>query len=255
MEKKNSANFADIKKTMKNEELRIKNLELKSVSLFTLLLFIIHYSLFIDETRSQDLDTNEYKTQTIEVDALRGVDRLTPITFENIKRETIEKRYWVQDLPMFINGSTNINAYSESGASIGYSYFSIRGFDQKRIAILVNGTPQNDAEDHQVYWVDLSDITSSVESIQLQRGIGTALYGTSSIGGVINIQTLDYFKNKFININAGYGDYNSKRYSFEYSSGLLSSGFGLYGKFSKTKSDGYRDLSWSDHWSYFLSMN
>ncbi len=253
MEKKNSANFADIKKTMKNEELRIKNLELKSVSLFTLLLFIIHYSLFIDETRSQDLDTNEYKTQTIEVDALRGVDRLTPITFENIKRETIEKRYWVQDLPMFINGSTNINAYSESGASIGYSYFSIRGFDQKRIAILVNGTPQNDAEDHQVYWVDLSDITSSVESIQLQRGIGTALYGTSSIGGVINIQTLDYFKNKFININAGYGDYNSKRYSFEYSSGLLSSGFGLYGKFSKTKSDGYRDLSWSDHWSYFLS--
>ncbi len=216
-----------------------------------ILLFI--FLLFTGNIDAQDIDTNEYKTQTIEVDALRGIERLTPITFENIKRDAIENRYWMQDLPMFINGSTNINAYSESGASIGYSYFSIRGFDQKRISILINGTPQNDAEDHQVYWVDLSDITSSVESIQLQRGIGTSLYGSSSIGGVINIQTLDYFKNKFINLNGGYGDYNSRRYSFEYSSGLLESGFGLYGKFSKTQTDGYRNLSWSDHWSYFLS--
>jgi len=246
------------KKVERNSEFRgtpwvIQNSESKSISLFMLLLFIIHYSLFISEARSQVIDTNEYKTQTIEVDALRGVERLTPITFQNIKRDVIEKRYWMQDLPMFINGNTNINAYSESGASMGYSYFTIRGFDQKRISILINGTPQNDAEDHQVYWVDLSDITSSVESIQLQRGIGTSLYGSSSIGGVINIQTLDYFKNKFINLNAGYGDYNSRRYSFEYSSGLLESGFGLYGKFSKTKTDGYRNLSWSDHWSYFLS--
>ncbi|MFA5404429.1 MAG: TonB-dependent receptor [Ignavibacteria bacterium] len=242
--------------SFEGKEVDEKNSELKTVSHFTfyvLLLFAIYSLFFVSLAKSQELDTNEYKTQTIEVDALRGVERLTPITFENIKRETIEKRYWMQDLPMFVNGKTNINAYSESGASIGYSYFSIRGFDQKRIAILVNGTPQNDAEDHQVYWVDLSDITSSVESIQLQRGIGTALYGTSSIGGVVNIQTLDYFKNKFINLNAGFGDYNSERYSFEYSSGLLESGFGLYGKFSKTKSDGYRNLSWSDHWSYFLS--
>lgn len=237
----------------KKSEKGKKYSDFNSISLFLFLLFIIHFALFNSVVMSQDIDTNEYKTQTIEVDALRGVERLTPITFENIKREVIEKRYWMQDLPMFINGSTNINAYSESGASMGYSYFSIRGFDQKRIAILINGAPQNDAEDHQVYWVDLSDITSSVESIQLQRGIGTALYGTSSIGGVINIQTIDYFKNKFINLNAGYGDYNSKRYSFEYSSGLLQGGFGLYGKFSKTKTDGYRELSWSDHWSYFLS--
>jgi iron complex outermembrane recepter protein len=198
-------------------------------------------------------DSTIYQTQTIEVDALRGIERLTPITFQNIKRETIEHKYWMQDLPMFLNGNTSVTSYSESGASIGYSYFSIRGFDQRRISILVNGTPQNDAEEHQVYWVDLSDITSSVESIQLQRGIGTALYGSSSIGGVLNIQTVDYFSRKFINLNSGFGDYNSSRYSFEYSSGLTESGFGFYGKFSKSKSDGYRDQSWSDHWSYFFS--
>jgi iron complex outermembrane receptor protein len=218
-----------------------------------LILFQLFYFLHSPVVYSQEKDSAIYKTETIEVDALRGIERLTPITFQNINRETIERKYWMQDLPMFLNGNTSVTSYSESGASIGYSYFSIRGFDQRRISILLNGTPQNDAEDHQVYWVDLSDITSSVENIQLQRGIGTALYGSSSIGGVLNLQTIDYFKRKFIDLNSGFGDYNSKRYSLEYSSGLTESGFGFYGKFSKTSTDGYRDQSWSDHWSYFLS--
>jgi len=204
-------------------------------------------------SQSKDSDTLKYNTEVIEVNALKGIERLTPITFQNISRKDIEQKFWMQDLPVFLNGNTSVNAYSESGASIGYSYFSIRGFDQRRVAILTNGIPQNDAEDHQVYWVDLSDITSSVENIQIQRGIGTALYGTSGIGGVINLQTLNYFDKKFLNLSAGYGDYNSKRFSLEYSSGLTESGFGYYGKISKNKTDGYRNLSWSDHWSYFLS--
>ncbi|MCX6162594.1 MAG: TonB-dependent receptor plug domain-containing protein, partial [Ignavibacteriae bacterium] len=228
---------------------------MKKISGFILLLSVFAVSVFSESALAQegDTDSTKYQTETIEVDALRGIDRLTPVTFENIKRHDIEEKYWMQDLPMFLNGNTSINAYSESGSSIGYSYFSIRGFDQRRISIMLNGIPQNDAEDHQVYWVDLSDITSSVENIQIQRGIGTALYGASSIGGSVNLQTIDYFKHKFVNLNAGYGDYNSKRFSAEFSSGLTDNGIGVYGKFTRTLSDGYRDLSWSDHWSYFLS--
>lgn len=218
--------------------------------IFVLFFVFLYMNLY---SQSIDSDTLKYNTEVIEVNALKGIERLTPITFQNISRKDIEQKFWMQDLPVFLNGNTSVNAYSESGASIGYSYFSIRGFDQRRVAILTNGIPQNDAEDHQVYWVDLSDITSSVENIQIQRGIGTALYGTSGIGGVINLQTLNYFDKKFLNLNAGYGDYNSKRFSLEYSSGLTESGFGYYGKISKNKTDGYRDLSWSDHWSYFLS--
>ena len=229
--------------------------KMKKISGFILFLQIISIFAFLESALAQegDTDSTKYQTETIEVDALRGIDRLTPVTFENIKRHDIEEKYWMQDLPMFLNGNTSINAYSESGSSIGYSYFSIRGFDQRRISIMLNGIPQNDAEDHQVYWVDLSDITSSVENIQIQRGIGTALYGASSIGGSVNLQTIDYFKHKFVNLNAGYGDYNSKRFSAEFSSGLTDNGIGVYGKFTRTLSDGYRDLSWSDHWSYFLS--
>ncbi|MFC2092915.1 TonB-dependent receptor [Bacteroidota bacterium] len=226
---------------------------LAKVLFYLLLTIFLSYTNSHPQVHTEDPDSVIYKTETIEVDALRGIDRLTPITFQDIKRETIERKYWMEDLPMFLKGNTSINSYSESGSSVGYSYFSLRGFDQRRISILVNGTPQNDPEDHQVYWVDLSDIMSSVENIQIQRGIGTALYGSSAIGGVINLQTIDFFKRKFLNAIAGYGDYNSKRYSLEYSSGLVKGGFGFYGKFTKTETDGYRNLSWSDHWSYFLS--
>lgn len=216
------------------------------------LLFIIFFSISV--AFSQDkIDSINYKTEIINVDALKGIERFTPVTFENIKRAEVEKKYWMQDLPMFLNGYTSINSYSESGASLGYSYLSLRGFDQRRISILINGIPQNDPEDHQVYWVDVADLTASVEEIQIQRGIGTALYGSSSIGGVINVQTVDLFKRKFLNLSGGFGDYNSQRYSLEYSSGYVNNGFGFYGKLTKTNTDGYRDLSWSDYLSYFLS--
>lgn len=223
--------------------------KMKKLFLFYLLLCFASVSY----SQSGNEDSVKYEIENIEVDALKGVEGVTPITFENINRKEIETRFWMEDLPMFLNGSTSINAYSESGSSVGYSYLTLRGFDQRRLSILINGIPQNDPEDHQVYWVDISDLGSSVENIQIQRGIGTALYGASSIGGVINIQTIDYMKNKFLNLSAGYGDFNSKRYSFEYSSGEVSGGFGFYGKFTKINTDGYRDLSWSDHTSYFFS--
>ncbi|MGB3017794.1 MAG: Plug domain-containing protein, partial [Ignavibacteria bacterium] len=169
-------------------------------------------------------DSVKYETEAIEVDALKGVERYTPATFENIDRKEVEEKYWMQDLPMFLKGNTSINAYSESGSSIGYSYLTIRGFDQRRISILINGIPQNDPEDHQIYWVDISDITASVEDIQIQRGVGTALYGASSIGGVVNVKTIDFFKRKFLNFSGGFGNYNSKRFSLEYSTGSVEGG-------------------------------
>ncbi|HLT24438.1 MAG TPA: TonB-dependent receptor plug domain-containing protein, partial [Ignavibacteria bacterium] len=100
-----------------------------------------------DEPANDDtVQDTIYETQTIEVDALRGIKGTTPITLENIDRTEIDNYYWMEDLPMFLNGKTSINAYSESGASIGYSYFTIRGFDQRRISILIDGIPQNDPE-------------------------------------------------------------------------------------------------------------
>lgn len=222
----------------------------KVILTFLLVLLFVNAENAFSQNES---DTTEYSTEYIEVDALKGIERSTPVTFQNIKRSEILKKYWMQDLPVFLNGNTSVNSYSESGASMGYSYMSLRGFDQRRISILINGIPQNDPEDHQVYWVDVSDITASAEEVQIQRGIGTALYGSSAIGGVINVRTIDYFNRKFFNISGGYGNYDSKRFSAEFSSGLMKNGFALYAKIGKIKTDGYRDLSWSDNWSYFVS--
>jgi len=238
-------------KGSKNLFLRVlETLRLKKASMLFLCIFISAISYSQDKTSEDSLN---YKTETIDVDALKGIERSTPVTFENIDKKEIEEKYWMQDLPMFLNGNTSINSYSESGASIGYSYMSIRGFDQRRISILINGIPQNDPEDHQVYWVDIADLTASAEEIQIQRGIGTALYGSSSIGGVVNVRTIDMFKNKFMNLSAGLGTYNSQRYSLEYSSGIVQDGLGFYGKLTNIYTDGYRDQSWSKSWSYFLS--
>ncbi len=227
----------------------ITGFSMQPVLIFLLCLLTLHSG----RVYSQENDTTLYKTPIIEVDEFKGLVKVVPITLETVKRDIIGKRYVMQSLPVFLNGSTSINAYSESGSLIGYSYFTIRGFDQRRLSIMINGIPQNDAEEHQVYWNELSDITSSLENIQVQRGMSTALYGSSEIGGVINLQTIDYFKNRFLSLSAGYGAYNSRRYSLEYSSGLTKSGFGIYGKLSRTTTDGYRNQSWADQWSYFLS--
>ena len=228
---------------------RIFCFPLKPALLVLIFLLTLHSAI----VHSQETDTAQYKTPIIEVDEFRGLVKVIPLTLETVKRDVIRKRYVMQSLPVFLNGSTSINAYSESGSLIGYSYFTIRGFDQRRISIMINGIPQNDAEEHQVYWNELSDITSSLENIQVQRGMSTALYGSSEIGGVINLQTIDYFKNRFLSLSGGYGAYNSRRYALEYSSGLTKSGFGVYGKLSRTTTDGYRNQSWADQWSYFFS--
>ena len=184
--------------------------------------------------KAQDVtDTNIYRTETIEVDALRGIERLTPITFQNIDREKVERRYWMQDLPMFLNGATSINAYSESGASIGYSYFTIRGFDQRRISILINGIPQNDAEDHQVYWVDMPDFLASVQDIQIQRGVGASVYGSSSFGGTVNLITNELNSAQRISLNSGFGSYDTRKISLSFNSGLIDNRYAVAGRFSK----------------------
>jgi len=145
IKKENYTSLIKIKKSKKNLKFKIYHLKFSTPFTFDISRQVIHFPLFFiyillftfllftGETMSQETDTSVYKIPVIEVEALKGIEKVVPINLEIIKRESIEKRYWMQDLPMFLNGSTNINAYSESGASVGYSYLTIRGFDQRRI--------------------------------------------------------------------------------------------------------------------------
>jgi len=192
--------------------------------------------------------------QTVLVTASVNKKGETPATFSEISGKEIEKKYTVQDIPEFLSSIPSTTFYSEGGNGIGYNYLSIRGFDQRRISISINGIPQNDPEDHNVYWVDFSDILASTEFIQVQRGSG-GIFGYPAIGGSINIITSNFSLNKYINASSTLGSYNTRKYRVAASSGLIAGKYSFSGKISQTLSSGYRDRSWVDLKSYYFSMS
>lgn len=192
--------------------------------------------------------------QTIEVSGTRAMEGETPVTFSNISKEQIENEYVAADIPMMLNSLPGVYSWSVTGDNLGYSFLNIRGFDQKRVGVMVNDIPLNDPEDHQVYWVDLPDLAESTEDIQVQRGVGNTLYGTSTFGGSVNIKTENYASRQFTKIAFGGGSYNTRKAMAEYKSGLINNTYAVYGRFSRILSDGYRKQSSSDLESWFLGF-
>ncbi len=190
--------------------------------------------------------------QTVIVTAMRGEKRNTPMTFSNLEQEELEKRYTVQDIPVLLSELPSTTFYSESGNGIGYNYLNIRGFDQRRISVMINGVPQNEPEDHNIYWLDFPDIAANLDNIQVQRGAGSAFYGPASVGGSINLITSNFSNKRGMSLSAGIGDYNTKKYSFSVNSGIIGDKYSFYGRLSRISSSGYRDNSWSQLNSFFL---
>jgi iron complex outermembrane receptor protein len=192
--------------------------------------------------------------QPVTVTATRGRDRETPATFATLDREALRDRYTVQDVPALLSELPSTTWYSESGTGLGYTYLNIRGFDSRRIAVMVNGIPQNDPEDHNVYWLDFPDMTASVEDIQVQRGAGSAFYGSPAIGGSVNLATSQFGSERSLTLNAGLGSFNTRKYSASFFSGLLDNRYAVHARLSKVLSSGYRDRAWVDFSSYFLGF-
>ena len=190
--------------------------------------------------------------EAVVVTATRAVHRETPVTFSNLTGQELENRYNTQGVPTLLSELPSSTTYSETGNNIGYTYLTLRGFDQRRISVMVNGIPQNDPEDHNVYWVNFPDLASSLEDMQVQRGSGSAFYGPAAIGGSINLVTDRFSPTPRFTLTPGYGSYDTRRLGITLNSGLLANQTALYAHLSKTQSDGYRDLAWVDFLSYFL---
>lgn len=192
-------------------------------------------------------------SQTILIEAGIGEKGITPLTFSKIKRKEIENTYVTQDIPEFLSNLPSTTFYSEGGSGIGYNYLSIRGFDQRRISVSINGIPQNDPEDHNVYWVDFPDLLGSTGLIQVQRGAGSGVAGYPAIGGSINIITSPFSNEKKFNFRASLGSYNTRKYSVSLASGLIDKKYSIYVNLSNTLTSGYRNKSWVNFKSYHLS--
>ncbi len=200
-----------------------------------------------EETISVRLEQDILSSKAIEVSATRAVEGKTPIAFSTLTIDEIETRYTVEDVPMVLAMEPGIYSYSESGNGTGYSYVSIRGFDQSRIAVMLDNVPLNDNESHQVYWVDHGDILADAKDVQIQRGIGNSLYGASAFGGSINIQTQIAKPEAEFDVKAGYGSYNTQKYSAKVNSGKkLGDNLSAFARLSSITSDGYRDYHDSD---------
>lgn len=199
------------------------------------------------------MDSKLITSQTILVKGNIGTTGITPLTFSKIDHLSIKESLTNQDIPELLSYQPSITFYSENGNGLGYNYLSIRGFDQRRISVSINGIPQNDPEDHNVYWLDFPDLLESTEMIQVQRGAGSGLVGYPAVGGSINIITSSFSDKPRLNFSSSIGSYNTRKYSLHYSSGLISNKYSFYAKLSQTLSSGYRNSSWIDFKSFHIS--
>ena len=208
---------------------------------------------------SQDLQKNKnldslayiFSLEEVTVNALRA-QKDTPVPFINISKKDLEKVNLAQDLPTLLKNTPSVLTTSDSGSGIGYSSIRVRGSDQSRVNVTINGIPYNDSESMSVYWVNLPDFASSIESIQIQRGVGTSTNGSAAFGGSINILTNATSENASFEINNSLGSFNTVKNSVGFSTGFINDKFELSGRLSRIKSGGYIDRSGSKLRSYFL---
>lgn len=192
-------------------------------------------------------------SQSIYVTAAVGEKDKNPAVLEEISKSEIQKNYSVQDVPEYLSSLPSVSFYSDNGGSVGYNYLSIRGFDQRRIAVSVNGIPQNDPEDHNVYWINFSDILSGTDLVAVQRGSGGGISGYPAIGGAVNLITASNSEKPFTYLRTGLGSYNTKKLSIESASGIFNKKSSLYVKLSQITTSGYRDNSYAKLNSYYLT--
>ncbi len=212
-------------------------------------LFSIFYSLF-SFAQEQD-STKVNKLDDVLVSAVR-VTTKTPVTFSNMDKKEIKFRNLGQDIPVLMNYLPSVVTTSDAGGGIGYTGIRVRGSDATRVNVTINGIPYNDSESQGTFWVNMPDFASSVESLQLQRGVGTSTNGSGAFGASLNMLTDSYASKPTGEISSSYGSFNSNKNTVKFSTGLLNDHFELAGRLSTIKSDGYVDRASSDLKSYFL---
>lgn len=177
----------------------------------------------------------------------------SPTTFTSISTEEIRKKNFGQDLPFLLNQTPSVVVTSDAGAGVGYTGIRIRGSDPTRINATINGIPYNDAESQGTFWVNMPDFASSVDNIQIQRGVGTSTNGAGAFGASLNIQTNTLRQEPYAEVNNSVGSFNTWRHTVKVGSGLIDGKWSFNGRLSKISSDGYIDRANADLRSYFIS--
>lgn len=200
----------------------------------------------IDDSQIDSIAT---QLAAVEVTANRAGVK-TPVAYTNVSKKQLSKSNDGRDIPSLLEMTPSVISTGDAGAGIGYSSLRVRGTDASRINITANGVPINDSESHNVYWVNMPDLASSINDIQIQRGAGTSTNGAGAFGASINMLTDFPSTERNAMVSASYGSYNTNRETVKVSSGLFGDHWSVDARFSHIGSDGYIDRAFSKLWSY-----
>jgi iron complex outermembrane receptor protein len=210
------------------------------------------FTLNADQTFDVQLSPSTFLADEVIVRATRAGEK-SPTTYKNIGKAEIEQNNFGQDLPFIVNNTPGVVVTSDAGAGVGYTGIRIRGSDASRINVTINGIPYNDSESQGTFWVNMPDFASSVDNIQIQRGVGTSTNGAGAFGGSLNIQTSAPAENAYAELNNTFGSFNTLKNTVKVGTGLINDRWSFDGRLSRVKSDGFIDRAASDLQSYFLS--
>ncbi|MCD6566331.1 MAG: TonB-dependent receptor [Bacteroidales bacterium] len=198
------------------------------------------------------LERSIYLADEVIISTIRASETM-PVASTTVSKSEIREMDFVQDVPYLLRLTPSLVTSSDAGTGVGYTSFRIRGTDLTRINITVNGIPLNDSESHGVWWVDMPDFSSSVDNIQIQRGVGTSTNGAGAFGATVNLKTFTFSKKPFTEINSIAGSLNTLKNNIKIGSGLINDKFSFETRMSKVSSDGYIDRATADLKSFAVS--
>jgi iron complex outermembrane receptor protein len=219
-------------------------------------LLSIFFFLFTFLSLSQEKPKDTIKVTSLDevlVSAVRA-NKKNPVTFSNVTKQELAPRNLGQDIPILLNYLPSVVTTSDAGNGVGYTYMRVRGSDGSRVNVTLNGVPFNDSESHGTYFVDLPDFASSLESIQLQRGVGTSTNGSGAFGASINMQTKSLQEKAFAEISNSVGSFATRKHTIAFGTGLHNN-FEINGRISEIASNGYIDRATSSMFGYFFNVN
>ena len=223
---------------------------MKNILFFSTLL-VLSFGGIAQEKPTDSVQPKIEKLEEVLVKSVR-VEADSPITHSNISKKELATRNLGQDIPVLLNYLPGVVTTTDAGAGVGYTYIRVRGSDASRVNVTLNGIPFNDAESQGTFWVNLPDFASSVENLQLQRGVGTSTNGSGAFGASLNLLTDAVSKTAIAEIANTIGSFGTRKHNVKFSTGLLNKNIEIAGRLSAIASDGYIDRASSDLKSYFL---
>ncbi len=207
--------------------------------------------------------TTDVGTVTLESDAIGleevnvissvAIDRKTPVAVSTISSEQIENEVGNQEFPEILKATPSIYA-TKQGGGYGDARINVRGFNQRNVAVLINGIPVNDMENGWVYWSNWAGLSDVTRTMQIQRGLGASKLAINSVGGTINIITKTTDAQEGGSLKVGFGNDGYFKEALTLSTGKLKGGWAFTFSGSRTQGEGYVDKTWIDAWSYFGSI-